>query len=63
MNMWKRIKDLILKLISVKGIFAILSTVLFFMTPNGETLTAFLAAWGLFILGREVFKLTEIWKK
>ena len=61
--MLKRIKDLILKLLSIKGLFACLSTVLFFMTPNGETLTAFLSAWGLFILGREVFKLTEIWKK
>ena len=61
--MFKRIKDLFMKLISVKGVFAITSTVLFFISPSGDTLTAFLASWGLFILGREVFKLADLWKK
>lgn len=61
--MLKRIYDLIIKFISVKGIFVSICTYLFWTTPSGDTLTAFLASWALFILGREAFKLTELWKR
>lgn len=53
-NLCKRIYDLIIKLVSVKGAFAILFTVLCFVR-NTPTWMAF-AAWGLLILGREWFK-------
>jgi hypothetical protein len=52
--MWKRIKELIIKLLSIKGVFAILFTVLAFMEKS-DVWMAF-SAWVLFILGREYFK-------
>jgi hypothetical protein len=53
-NLVKRVGDLIIKLISVKGLFAIGMTLLALLT-NGGLIYAFIA-WAVLIGGREVGK-------
>lgn len=53
-DLMKRFGDLIIKLISVKGLFAIGMTVLVIVT--GEGLWYAFAAWGILIGGRELAK-------
>jgi hypothetical protein len=50
----KRFADLLFKLTSVKGLFAVLFTVLAF--AQGTAVWMAFAAWVLFVLGREYFK-------
>jgi len=59
---FKRIKELIVKLISVKGVFAITNTGIFIVVQNEFTTYSFLFSWLLFILGREVFKIISLLK-
>lgn len=59
-NNWfiNRIKDLIIKFVSVKGTAAIVSTIIFYNNPDKEWAFWFcVASWGLLILGREIFKI------
>lgn len=57
-----RLHQLINKFLSVKGVFAISSSVIFASKPTEESMYVCLCAWGLFILGREVFKIISLLK-
>jgi hypothetical protein len=62
---WSRFKQLICKLLSVKGMFALTATYSYFGNPTIETTIVFVASWGLLIGLREYEKLKEIlptWK-
>lgn len=50
-----RFKELILKLLSIKGFFAIITTVAYFM--NKIDYWYVMVAWALFIGSRELYKL------
>ena len=58
----RRIYDLILKFVGVKGVFAISCSVAFLLEPGEETLIALLVAWSLLIGAREVSKALHLIK-
>jgi hypothetical protein len=60
--MIKRFHDLIIKLISVKGLFAITSMVSFIINPNEWTFYLCVTFGALLVVGREYDKLLEILK-
>lgn len=60
--MKKRIYDLIIKLISVKGTLAITSIVAFIRNPSEWTLWFAVVMCSLFVVGREYDKLLEVVK-
>lgn len=60
--MIKRIRDLFIKLVSVKGIMAIASFVSFAINPSEWTFYLAVIFGALFIVGREYGKLLEVLK-
>jgi len=65
-QVWVRIKDLTIKLISVKGTFFITATIVYFQGPSLYTFLGFILAGSLFISFREAGKwkgILEVAKK
>lgn len=57
-----RVHQLINKLLSVKGLFVIISTIVYIRSQTDVSMYVYLISWGLFILGREVFKIISLVK-
>ena len=55
--MKNRIKQLIDKMLSIKGLFALTSSILFIVKETEYYFIAYLISWCTFIFGREVFKI------
>jgi len=56
-TLWKRVKELVVKLLSVKGSFAITATIIFFKDTTSQLAFAgFFLAWCIFIGAREMAK-------
>jgi len=61
-NILKRFYDLIIKLISVKGLFAIAAFITFARQPDEYSFYAAIVFCSLLIVGREYGKLLEVLK-
>lgn len=57
-----RVHQLVNKLLSVKGLFVIISTIVYIRSQTDVSMYVYLISWGLFILGREVFKIISLVK-
>ena len=62
-TLYQRVKDLLVKMISVKGTFALTASAAYFREPNNTTLIGFIAGWALFIGSREFEKIKGILPK
>lgn len=58
--MYKRLKDLVAKLISVKGVFAGVMSYVYFTSPSEATLLGVCIAWAIFIGAREFAKIKGV---
>jgi hypothetical protein len=61
-NIFKRFYDLVIKLISVKGLFAIAAFITFARQPDEYSFYAAIVFCSLLIVGREYGKLLEVLK-
>ena len=61
-NLFKRFYDLIIKLVSVKGLFAIAAFITFARQPDEYTFYTAIIFCSLLIVGREYGKLLEVLK-
>jgi len=61
-NIGKRLYDLIIKLVSVKGLFAIASFITFAIEPDEYSFYAAIIFCSLLVIGREYEKLLEVLK-
>ena len=61
-NILQRFYDLIVKLVSVKGLFAIASFITFAIQPDEYSFYAAIVFCSLLIIGREYGKLLEVLK-
>jgi len=57
--MFKRLYELLLKFLSVKGMFVLFTSTTFLISQNEFTSFSMLFSWAFFILGREVFKIID----
>jgi len=55
-SVWQRVRDLVIKLISVKGLFFLVSTVVFLLDHSLYPFLAFILSGSLFISFREIGK-------
>ena len=55
-SVWQRIRDLVIKLISVKGLFFLVSTVVFLFDHSLYPFMAFILSGSLFVSFREIGK-------
>jgi len=55
-SVWQRIRDLVIKLISVKGLFFLVSTAVFLLDHSLYPFMAFILSGSLFISFREIGK-------
>lgn len=60
--MKKRFYDLLIKLVSVKGLFAIVSMISFYVNPSEYTFYMNVVCVSLLVVGREYDKLLEVIK-
>lgn len=56
LSVWQRIRDLSIKLISVKGLFFLISTVVFLLDHSLYPFMAFILSGSLFVSFREIGK-------
>jgi hypothetical protein len=61
-NLFKRFYDLIIKLVSVKGLFAISAFITFARQPDEYSFYAAIIFCSLLVVGREYGKLLEVLK-
>ena len=61
-NLFKRFYDLIIKLVSVKGLFAIAAFITFARQPDEYSFYAAIIFCSLLVVGREYGKLLEVLK-
>ena len=61
--MWNRIKELIYKFISVKGVMVVAATTVFCIQQTELSFYLCLASWGIFVGAREVFKIVSLIKE
>lgn len=62
MKLIPRIRDLVLKMVGVKGLFATASFIVFAINPSEYSFYAFIIFGSLLVVGREYGKLLEVLK-